>query len=287
MQERKKVSIKTLENKKKKGEKIVAVTAYDYPQALLADRAGVDLILVGDSASMTTHGWKSTIPMTMELMMPHSVSAWRANKYAMLVADMPFLSYQPSDRDAIINAGRFMSEGGADCVKVEGNQVDRVKAISDAGIMVMAHLGLTPMTRALLSGYSVQGKTKEAAEIIRDDALRMQDAGARLLLLEAMPSEAAEMVRNALQIPVLGVGAGPNLDGQLVILHDLIGMFFDFKSKFVKRYCEAGLLIENALKQYASEVRSGEFPTKEHCYDMKPEELEKALGDPRWKYEKL
>ena len=282
--ERLRVSIKTLEDKKQRKEKAVVVTAYTYPEAVIADKAGVDGILVGDSLGMTTLGYKTTIAVTMDDMISHARGVWRANKTAFQVGDMPFMSYQPSDEVAIRNAGRFLSEGGCDAVKVEGNMVGRVKAIADAGIIVMGHLGLTPQTRALLGGYTVQGKTKKAAEQILEDALRLQDAGCRCMLLEAMPRESGGIIAEKLNIPVYGVGAGDLVDGQLVILHDLIGMFFEFKSKFIKRYCEAGKLIEESLKDYAYEVRNGLFPSAEHFYEIKEGELERLLGDPKWKY---
>lgn len=282
--ERIRVSIKTLENKKKNKAQAVIVTAYTYPEALLADRAGVDVVLVGDSLGMTTLGYKTTIAVTMDDMIAHCRGVWRANKTAFQVGDMPFMSYQPSDEVAIRNAGRFLQEGGCDAVKVEGAMISRVKAIADAGIIVMSHLGLTPQSRALLGGYRVQGKTKEATDHVLEDALRLQDAGCRFLLLEAMPREAAGYVAERLDIPVYGVGAGDMVDGQLVILHDLIGMFFEFRSKFIKRYCEAGKLIEEALKDYAYDVRTRQFPTEEHFYSLDEGELEKLLGDSRWKY---
>ncbi len=281
---RTKVTIKRLENNKKNKLQTVIVTAYTYPEALLADRSGVDVILVGDSLGMTTLGYKTTIAVTMDDMISHCRGVWRANKKAFQVGDMPFMSYQPSDEVAIRNAGRFMQEGGCDAVKVEGAMINRVKAIADAGIVVMSHLGLTPQTRAMLGGYTVQGKTMEATQRILEDALRLQDAGCRFLLLEAMPNESAGYIAERLEIPVYGVGAGNRVDGQLVILHDLIGMFFEFKSKFVKRYCEAGALIEEALKDYAYEVRTGQFPSQENFYEIKEDELEKLLADPKWKY---
>lgn len=282
--ERNRVSIKTLENKMLRKEPAVIVTAYTYPEALLADKAGADVILVGDSLGMTTLGYKTTIAVTMDDMIAHCRGVWRANKTAFQVGDMPFMSYQPSDEVAVRNAGRFLQEGGCDAVKVEGAMINRVKAIVEAGIIVMSHLGLTPQTRALLGGYTVQGKTKEATERILDDALRLQDAGCRFLLLEAMPRESAGYIAEKLSIPVYGVGAGDLVDGQLVIMHDLIGMFFEFKSKFIKRYCEAGKLIEEALKDYAYEVRTRRFPTEENFYEIKEGELEKLLADPKWKY---
>jgi 3-methyl-2-oxobutanoate hydroxymethyltransferase len=197
---------------------------------------------------------------------------------------MPFMSYQVSNEIAIRNAGRFLQEGGCDAVKVEGNMFERIKAIADSGIIVMGHLGLTPQNRALFGGYTVQGKTLKAAEILVEESLRAQEAGCKFLFLEAVPRETAQIVRDSLEIPVYGIGAGDMTDGQLVILHDLIGMFFEFKSKFVKRYCEAGVMVSQALKDYAEEVRTGKFPTEENFYSMNDGELEKLLSDPRWKY---
>jgi 3-methyl-2-oxobutanoate hydroxymethyltransferase len=282
--QRSRVSVVTLDNLKKHGKSAVGVTAYSYPEALLANEAGVDLILVGDSLGMTILGYKNTVAVTMEDMISHSRGVWRANKYAFQVGDMPFMSYQESDGLAIRNAGRFIQEGGCDAIKLEGAMFDRIKAISSAGILVMAHLGLTPQTRAMLGGYRVQGKSNEDALKLRDDALRVQDAGARFLFLEAVPPETAGKIREQLEIPVYGIGAGPMVDGQLVIFHDLVGMFFEFKSKFVKRYVEAGELIKDGLIQYAHDVRNGIFPSTENFYSMPVEELEAMVSDPRWKY---
>jgi len=277
-------SIVTLRNKKKKGVKAVIVTAYTYPEAVLADKAGVDVILVGDSLGMTTLGYKTTIAVTMDDMIGHCRGVWRANQKSFQIGDMPFMSYQESNELAVRNAGRFIKEGGCDAVKVEGAMEDRIKAIVDSGILVMSHLGLTPQSRAALGGYRVQGKSLDATEKILKDALKLQDAGCAFLLLEAMPRESAAIIASELEIPVYGVGAGDKVDGQLVILHDLIGMFFEFKSKFVKRYCEAGEMILEALKDYAFEVRTGQFPQKENFYEMKEKELESMLQDPKWKY---
>ena len=282
--ERARTTLVTLERKKKQQEKVVAVTAYTYPEALLADRAGVDIVLVGDSLGMTTLGYKTTIAVTMEDMISHCRGVWRANKKAMQIGDMPFMSYQPSNEIAVKNAGRFLQEGGCDAVKIEGAMIDRVKAIADSGIVVMSHLGLTPQSRALLGGYRVQGKTKSDVDKILEQGLALQEAGCRMLLLEAVPRESAGYIASNLEIPIYGIGAGEMVDGQLVILHDLIGMFFEFKSKFVKRYCEAGQLIEQSLTQYADEVRTGKFPAQENCYEIKEGELEKLLADPKWKY---
>lgn len=277
MQERKKVNIFTLQKMKQEGKKAVYITSYDYPFALLADRAGVDMILVGDSLGMTTLGYKTTLPVTMEDMIRHASAVVRAAKYAFVIGDMPYMSYQPSDRDAVINAGRFISEAGCVAVKCEGGRriVSRVRAMVDSGILVQGHLGLTPQNLAQLGGYRVQGRTKESYEYLLKDALALQDAGAFSILLEAMPSETAEKIKNHLKIPVYGIGAGDKVDGQLVIIHDLVGLFEEFKPKFVKRYCEAGNLIENALLEYCNDVRTGAFPQKEHFYEITKEELQK------------
>jgi len=285
-QARQKVSIRTLQRLKSEGIPAVGVTAYTYPEAILADKANVDFILVGDSLGMTVLGYKNTIAVTMDDMIAHCRGVWRANKYAFQIGDMPFMSYQPSDETAIRNAGRFLQEGGCDAVKVEGNMYSRIKAIADSGIIVMGHLGLTPQTRALMGGYTVQGKTLDSAKLILEDALKLQDAGCKFMFLEAMPREAAALITENLDIPVYGIGAGDKVDGQLVIIHDLIGMFFEFKSKFVKRYCEAGVMIESALMEYANDVRMKKFPSEENFYNLNEGELEKLLADPKWKYTK-
>ena len=282
---RTKTTIIKLRKHKRTKEKTCLVTAYDYPQALIADKAGVDAILVGDSCGMTTHGYKTTIPVTMDEMINHCESVSRGAKDAFLIGDMPYMSYQESNELAVRNAGRFIV-AGMDMVKVEGAMVERIKSICDSGIMVMSHLGLTPHTRAKLGGYKVQGKTAKSAEIVLDQAKRLQDAGCSALLLEAMPTEPAGIIAETLDIPVYGIGAGDRVDGQLVILHDLVGLFWEFKSKFVKRYCEAGQLIQTALEDYKSEVKGGQFPAEENFYEIKEEELEKLLGDTSWKYEK-
>jgi 3-methyl-2-oxobutanoate hydroxymethyltransferase len=279
-----KKTILTLTGNKAKGIKTVLVTAYDYPQAILADRAGVDCILIGDSLGMTTLGYKTTIPVTMDDMIRSCEAVSRGNQNAFLIGDMPYMSYQPSNQVAVENAGRFVV-AGCDMVKVEGAMVDRVKAIVDSGIMVMSHLGLTPHTRAKLGGYKVQGKTANQAEAILNQAIKLQDAGCSALLLEAMPKEPAAMIAKELKIPVYGIGGGDGVDGQLVIFHDLTGLFWEFKSKFVKRYCEAGKIIQESLEKYVEEVRNAIFPSQDNFYEIKEEELEKLLGDDKWKYE--
>jgi len=273
---RDKVTILKLRKQKQNNVKSVGVTAYDYPQALMADNAGVDWVLVGDSLGMTTLGYKSTIPVTMDDMLRSARAVSRGVKRAFTVGDMPYMSYQISNEEAVRNAGDFI-KAGMDAVKVEGCMVERIKAICDSGIMVMSHLGLTPHTRAKLGGYRVQGKTA-------DQALSLQEAGCSFLLLEAMPREAAALIADTLDIPVYGIGAGDKVNGQLVIMHDLIGLFWEFKSKFVKRYCEAGQLIQSALTDYANEVRELQFPSSENFYEIKDDELEKLLGQGgQWK----
>jgi 3-methyl-2-oxobutanoate hydroxymethyltransferase len=281
-----KVTILKLRRQKNKKEKTVMVTAYDYPQAIIADGAGVDCILVGDSLGMTTLGHKTTIPVTMDDMIRSCEAVSRGAKNAFLIGDMPYMSYQISNEEAVHNAGRFV-RAGMDCVKVEGAMIDRIKAISDAGIMVMSHLGLTPHTRAKLGGYRVQGKTAKQAEIILKQAKDLQEAGCTFLLLEGMPRESAKMIADNLEIPVYGIGAGDLVDGQLVIFHDLMGLFWEFKSKFVKRYCEAGQIMQNALKEYTREVKEGIFPAEENFYAIKEEELEQLLSQGNWKHDKV
>jgi|TARA_R110000824_G_C15193454_1_gene674977 3-methyl-2-oxobutanoate hydroxymethyltransferase len=279
-----KKTILTLKNNKKNNEPTVLVTAYDYPQARIADMADVDCILIGDSLGMTTLGHKTTIPVSMDNMITSCEAVARGANNALIIGDMPYMSYQPSDQIAVENAGRFIV-AGCDMVKVEGAMTDRIRAICDAGIMVMSHLGLTPHTRAKLGGYRVQGKTAEQAEIVLKQALELQEAGCSALLLEAMPKEPAAMIAKELDIPVYGIGAGDEVDGQLVIFHDLMGLFWEFKSKFVKRYCEAGQIMADALTTYVDEVRTRQFPAEENFYEIKEEELEKLLGDTKWKYE--
>ena len=284
--DRNKVTILKLRRQKRQGTKTVLVTAYDYPQARIADGAGVDAILVGDSVGMTTLGYKTTIPVTMDDMIRHSEAVAKGAKKAFLIGDMPYMSYQVSNEEAVANAGRFI-QAGMDCVKVEGAMTERIQAIAEAGIMVMSHLGLTPHTRAKLGGYRVQGKTARQAEIILKQAQALQEAGCSFLLLEGMPRESAKMIAEQLEIPVYGIGAGDHVDGQLVIFHDLMGLFWEFKSKFVKRYCEAGQIMQRALSEYAHEVREGLFPAEENFYAIKEEELEKLLGGGNWKVEKV
>jgi 3-methyl-2-oxobutanoate hydroxymethyltransferase len=265
------VTTATLQLLKARGEKAVFLTAYDYPTATFADRAGADLLLVGDSAANTMLGLKSTVEIGMDEMLIFARAVSRAAKRAFVIGDLPFLSYQPSDELAVLNAGAFIAKAGCDGVKCEGGVrvVPRVRAMVDAGIAVMGHIGLTPQNMAQLGGYRVQGKTRREADRLRDDALALEDAGAFAILLEAIPAEAAAYVRDGLRIPVYGIGAGPYLDGQLVISHDLLGSFVgDIAPRFVRKYADLGRIIEEAFRAYADDVRSGRFPGPEHCYQM-------------------
>ena len=275
-----KVTVSTLHALRSRQQPAVFVTAYDYPTATFADRAGVDMILVGDSAAMTMLGLPNTIGISMDEMTVFVRAVCRAAKRAFVVGDLPFLSYQQSDEAAILNAGRFIASG-CDAVKCEGGVrvAGRVKAMVDAGICVMGHLGLTPQSLAQLGGYKVQGKSRAAVEKLVDDALALRDAGAFAILLEAMPAEAAAYVRERLDILVYGIGAGPHVDGQLVISHDILGTFVgDIAPRFVKQYARLGNEVERVFQAYADDVRSAQFPAPEHCYPIDPDTAA-ALGN--------
>ena len=267
-----KVTTATLLTLRAAGEQAVFLTAYDYPTAVFADRAGVDMLLVGDSAAMTMLGLPTTTAITMDEMLVFARAVCRGARRPFVVGDLPFLSYQTCDVDAVRNAGAFIA-AGCDAVKCEGGAriTARVRAMVDAGIVVMGHLGLTPQSQHQLGGYRVQGKTLAAVERLIDDAHALQDAGAFALLLEALPAEAAGLVREQLDIPVYGIGAGPELDGQLLISHDLLGNFVgEIRPRFIKRYAELGQEIETAFRAYAEDVRAGRFPGLEHCYPIDP-----------------
>jgi 3-methyl-2-oxobutanoate hydroxymethyltransferase len=267
-----KVTLRTLNALRDRREPAVFVTAYDYPTATFAERAGVDMILVGDSAAMTMMGMPNTLGIGMDEMIVFVRSVCRAATRTFVVGDLPFLSYQPSDEAAVINAGRFIA-AGCDAVKCEGGLriAPRVRAMVDSGINVMGHLGLTPQNIGQLSGYRVQGKSRAAVDRLVDDALALQNAGAFAVLLEAMPAVAAAYVRDRVDILVYGIGAGPHVDGQLVISHDILGSFVgDIAPRFVKQYAQIGAHIENAFRGYAEDVRSAAFPAAEHCYPIDP-----------------
>ena len=277
MEKRKKISILTLYEMKKRGEKITWITAYDYPTAQFAEAAGMEMVLVGDSLGMCIYGYDSTVPVTMDQCIVHTEAVRRGAPTAFVIGDMPFLSYQTSNVDAVSNAGRFLKEAGADAIKLEGGVriVDRIKAILDAGIVVCGHIGLTPQSSGQLGGHKAQGRTVESARLLIEDALAVEKAGAQLLLLEAVPPEVAGFITKKLAIPVFSIGAGPNCDGQLLIVSDLIGQFQAFTPKFVKKYANIAESITDAMKEYIKEVKDETFPSEEHCYHMLEGEGEK------------
>jgi len=279
--ERKKITIVDLQEKKEKGEPITMLTAYDYPTALLVDQAGIDIILVGDSLAMVVLGHESTVTATMDEMIHHCKAVARGARYPLLVGDMPFLSYQVDRSEAVRNAGRFLKEGGMDVVKLEGGQemADTVKAIVDAGIPVMAHIGLTPQSISKLGGYRVQGRSLEAARKLLADAKALEEAGAFAVLLEAVPDRLARLITERLRVPTIGIGAGPDCDGQVLVIHDLIGLFDRFTPRFVKRYANIFPVLTEALEQFRDEVVRGEFPGPEHCFTMKDEVYEALIAD--------
>lgn len=253
---------------KKSGDKITVVTAYDYPTARIIDGAGVDVALVGDSLGMVCLGYPDTVSVTMEEMLHHTAAVSRGTQNALIVADMPFLSYQVSVEEAIKNAGRFLKEARADAVKLEGGRsmAQTVAALVRAGIPVMGHIGLTPQTATSLGGFKVQGRDAEAAVSLMDDAKALEDAGAFSMVIECVPSTLAATITSEISIPTIGIGAGPGCDGQVLVFHDMVGLFDRFLPKFVKRYAEAGRLISEAIAAYRREVREGTFPGKEHQF---------------------
>jgi 3-methyl-2-oxobutanoate hydroxymethyltransferase len=260
---------------KRRGEKIVMLTAYDAPAALLADEAGVELILVGDTAAMVMLGHESTLPVTLDEMIFLTRAVTRAARRPLVIGDMPFGTYEVSDEQAVANAIRLVKEGGADLVKLEGagRMVSRVRAIADSGIGVMAHVGLTPQSATKLGGFRAQGRTADAALKLHEDALALQEAGAFALVLEAVPSPVATRITESLEIPTIGIGAGAGCDGQVLVWHDLLGMYHGHTPRFVKRYAELADEIGAALGEYVADVRSGAFPDEQHTYTIPNDEL--------------
>jgi len=278
--EREKVTPAYLIQKKQRGEKIVRITCYDYPMALLADRTGVDAILVGDSCGMVVAGLKSTVPVSMEEMLYHCKAVSRAARYAMVIGDLPFLSYQTDTRDAVYNAGRLIKEGGADVVKLEGGEdfAPTIRAIVRAGIPVVGHIGITPQSAAMSGGFKVKGTDVTTARKLIQDAKALEEAGAFMLTLEGAPDRLAELICKELSIPVTTMGSGPNTDGQTLNMYDILGLFDKFTPKFVKQYANLAEVIVQALQQYKQEVESGVYPGPEHTYHMKDEVLHEILG---------
>ncbi|WP_409301344.1 3-methyl-2-oxobutanoate hydroxymethyltransferase [Peribacillus sp. SCS-155] len=265
---------------KQNGEKIVMLTAYDYPSAKLAEHADVDMILVGDSLGMVVLGYESTVPVTIDDMIHHTKAVVRGAKGTFTITDMPFMSYHLSMDETLKNAARIIQEGQADAVKVEGadNVIGKIAAMTKAGIPVVAHLGLTPQSVGVLGGYKVQGKNAEAARKLMEDAVKCEEAGAIALVLECVPYQVAEMVTKALKIPTIGIGAGSGTDGQVLVYHDLVNYGVDRVAKFVKTYGDANSLISNAIGQYVQEVKSIQFPGREHSFTMNEEEIAALYG---------
>ena len=270
----KKKSIIDFHDMKKEKEKVAWITAYDFPIARFAEDAGVDMILVGDSLGMVVYGYDGTVSVTMEECIIHCKAVRRGAPYTFIVGDMPFGSYQKSDYDAVENAIRFIKEANVDAIKLEGGVrvASRIKAISDAGIVVMGHIGLTPQSSGALGGFKAQGRTAESAEALIKDALAVQDAGAKFLLVEAIPPELAKAITRIFNIPVYGIGAGVDTDGQILICGDMLGYFEAFTPKFVKKYADVAQVITDAIKNYISDVKNCSFPTPEHTYSILPEE---------------
>lgn len=273
----KKVTTATVREMKKTGEKITMLTAYDYSIAKAVDEAGIDMILVGDSLGMVMLGYENTLPVTMDDMVHHTAAVARACKRSLVVGDMPFLSYQISIEEAVRNAGRLIQEGRAEAVKMEGGRevVEATRAIVNAGIPVMGHLGLTPQSVNQFGGFKVQGKTEAAARKIIEDARMLEEAGVFSIVLECIPSAIAKIVTEKVNVPTIGIGAGPYCDGQVLVIHDLVGLFDRFVPKFVKQYAQVGRTIREACSEFAQEVRTGKFPTEEYGFSINEEELKK------------
>ncbi len=262
------VTVVDLKRKKDAGEPIVMITAYDYPSAQMVDEAGVDIILVGDSLGMVVLGYENTLPVTMEDMLRHTAAVVRGSKRAMVVGDMPFMSYQLSPEQALDNAGRFIKEAGAHAVKLEGGEevLEAIAKITSAGIPVMGHIGLTPQSIHRIGGYRVQGRDEESAARLKKDAKLLEEVGCFSIVLEAVPAGLAREITEELSIPTIGIGAGPHCDGQVLVYHDVLGIFQEFKPKFVKRYANLREQVIDAVRSYVSEVRERKFPDEEHSY---------------------
>ncbi len=272
-----KKTVLTFAEAKEKGEKLTMLTAYDYSTAKLIDQAGVDSILVGDSLGNVVLGYDDTLSVTMEDMIHHGAAVARGAKDALVIIDMPFMSYQASVYDAVVNAGRLMKEGRAQAVKLEGGRevCPQIKAITDAGIPVVAHIGLTPQHINAFGGFKVQGKSEAAAKKFLDDALAVQEAGAFAVVFECVPEKLATMVTKKLDIPTIGIGAGAGCDGQVLVYVDMLGMFSDFTPKFVKRFAETGKVMTDAFRAYNDAVKAGTYPAAEHTYAIKDDVIEK------------
>jgi 3-methyl-2-oxobutanoate hydroxymethyltransferase len=270
-----KMTAKKIIEKKHRGEKIITITSYDYSIAKIIDECGFDLILVGDSLSMVVLGYKNTLSVTMDEMIHHTKAVSRGISNAMLVGDMPFLSYKIDNKEAVKNAGRFIQEGGAEGVKVEGGTeiCPIIRKIIDADIQVMGHIGLTPQAIYQFGGFMVQGKTIEAAKKLVLDAKNLENEGVFSIVLESIPWQIAKLITKSINIPTIGIGAGPYCDGQIIVINDMLGIFTDFKPKFLKYFGDIGENIRKALKSYSDEVKKGKYPDQEHSYEFPEESL--------------
>jgi 3-methyl-2-oxobutanoate hydroxymethyltransferase len=275
----KKKTIQIFRQKKERGEPIAMLTGYDYPTALALDRAGIDAILVGDSLGMVVLGYENTVPVTMEEMLHHCRAVARGARSAILIGDMPFMSYQVSVEQAVRNAGRFLQEGGMHAVKLEGgrDRLDVVRAIISAGIPVMGHLGLTPQSIHVLGGYHPQGRTTAAARRILEDALLLEEAGCFSIVLESVPARLAELISKRIAIPTIGIGAGAGCDGQVLVVHDMLGLFDRFTPKFVKKYADLHGEMQHAFGEYIEDVAARRYPAQEHMVEMPDEEWQALL----------
>jgi len=273
--ERLPMTVPSLMDHKRRGEPLVMVTCYDYPSARIVEEAGVDLVLVGDTAAMTVLGYDSTLPVTVDELLVLVKAVRRGLRSPLLVGDLPFGSYEVSDERAVLTAQRFLKEGGCDAVKLEGGgvMIDRARAIASTGIPVIGHVGLTPQTATAVGGFKAQGRTAERALRVVEDALALQEAGCCAVVFEAIPAPVAEVAMERIEIPVIGIGAGAATDGQVLVWHDLLGLYEWGSPRFVKRYAELRPEILGALQSYAGEVRAGEFPTSEYTYSIDPAEL--------------
>ena len=271
------MTLSRLAEKKALGEPIAMVTAYDYPSAQVAEAAGVDLVLVGDSGAMTVLGYPSTVPVTLDELLMLAAAARRGLSTPFLVGDMPFGSYEISNEQAIMNAQRFVKEAGCDAIKLErgGSSVARARAVVESGIPVMGHVGLTPQTATALGGYRSQGRTAERGLEVMRDALALQEAGCFAIVFEAIPSALAELIMPRMEIPVIGIGAGPATDGQVLVFHDLLGLFDGHAPRFVKRYADVRGQMVQGLEAFVDEVRARRYPEPEHGYTMAPDEIER------------
>lgn len=274
-------TVSTLLEQKQSGDKITMLTAYDYTTAKIFDECGVNSILVGDSLGMVMLGYENTLSVTMEDMIHHTAAVSRGAENAFVVADMPFMSYQVSVQEAVANAGRLVKEGGANAVKLEGGAevCEQIRAIVNASIPVVAHLGLTPQSVNVFGGFRVQGKSLEKAKKLIDDALRIQDAGACAVVLEGIPAKLAEIITRKLSIPTIGIGAGNNCDGQVLVYQDMLGLTVGHTPKFVKRFAEAGELIRSGVSNYINETKSGTFPSAEHTYSIDEKIIDKLAEE--------